>query len=90
MGKFLGEDITYINQNDVNNALRFIRQNPDATQRAVWNLFVQQKFFTNNDFSLIDVHISQAWLNLSYLKQSKQNQGSRPFAHRTKTHGCRS
>lgn len=56
MGKFLGEDITYINQNDVNNALRFIRQNPDATQRAVWNLFIQQKFFTNNDFSLIDVH----------------------------------
>lgn len=56
MGKFLGEDITYINQNDVNNALRFIRQNPDATQRAVWNLFIQQKFFTNNDFSFIDVH----------------------------------
>ena len=56
MGKFLGEEITYINQGDVNNALRFIRQNPDATQRAVWNLFIQQKFFTNNDFSLIDVH----------------------------------
>ncbi len=56
MGKFLGEDITYINQNDVHNALRFIRQNPDATQRAVWNLFIQQKFFTNNDFSFIDVH----------------------------------
>jgi len=56
MGKFLGEDITYINQGDVNNALRFIKQNPDATQRAVWNLFIQQKFFTNNDFSFIDVH----------------------------------
>lgn len=56
MGKFLGEDITYINQGDVNNALRFIKQNPDATQRAIWNLFIQQKFFTNNDFSLIDVH----------------------------------
>ena len=56
MGKFLGEDITYINQGDINNALRFIKQNPDATQRAVWNLFIQQKFFTNNDFSLIDVH----------------------------------
>ncbi|MFY4025212.1 N-6 DNA methylase [Achromobacter xylosoxidans] len=56
MGKFLGEDITYINQGDVNNALRFIKQNPDATQRAVWHLFIQQKFFTNNDFSLIDVH----------------------------------
>lgn len=56
MDKFLGEDITYINQNDVNSALRFIRQNPDATQRAVWNLFIQQKFFTNNDFSFINVH----------------------------------
>ncbi len=56
MKKFLGEDITYINEGDVNNALRFIRQNPDATQRAVWNLFIQQKFFTNNDFSFIDVH----------------------------------
>ncbi|OFC61967.1 restriction endonuclease, partial [Acidithiobacillus caldus] len=56
MGKFLGEDITYIHQGDVINALRFIKQNPDATQRAVWNLFIQQKFFTNNDFSFIDVH----------------------------------
>ena len=56
MDKFLGEDITYINQSDVNSALRFIRQNPDSTQRAVWNLFIQQKFFTNNDFSFIDVH----------------------------------
>ena len=56
MEKFLGEDITYIHQDDVKNALRFIRQNPDATQRAVWNLFIQQKFFTNNDFSFIDVH----------------------------------
>lgn len=56
MHNFLGEDITYINQGDVTNALRFIKQNPDATQRAVWNLFIQQKFFTNNDFSLIDVH----------------------------------
>lgn len=56
MAKFLGEDITYINQADVNNAMRFIRQNPDATQRAVWGLFIKQKFFTNNDFSFINVH----------------------------------
>ncbi len=56
MKKFLGEDITYISKEDVNNRLRFIRQNPDATQRAVWNLFEQQKYYTNNDFSFIDVH----------------------------------
>lgn len=59
MQKFLGEDITYINEQDVNRALRFIRTNPDATQRAVWDLFIQQKFFTNNDFSFIDVHNQQ-------------------------------
>lgn len=56
MDTFLGEEITYINQLDVSNALRFIRQDPDATQRAVWELFTRQKFFTNNDFSFIDVH----------------------------------
>ena len=56
MGQFLSEEITYINQDAVIKALRFIKQDPDATQRAVWDLFVKQKFFTNNDFSLIDVH----------------------------------
>lgn len=56
MGKFLGEPITYIDRSAVQNAMRFIRQNPDATQKAVWQLFLQQKFFTNNDFSFIDVH----------------------------------
>lgn len=56
MKEFLGEDITYIDRDAVMNAMRFIKQNPDATQNAVWNLFVQQKFFTNNDFSFIDVH----------------------------------
>lgn len=56
MGKFLNESITYIDQSAVKNAMRFIRQNPDATQKAVWQLFQQQKFFTNNDFSFIDVH----------------------------------
>jgi type I restriction-modification system DNA methylase subunit len=56
MGKFLGEPITYIDRDAVRNAMRFIRQNPDATQKAVWHLFLQQKFYTNNDFSFIDVH----------------------------------
>ncbi|MDD2462761.1 MAG: restriction endonuclease subunit S [Desulfobulbus sp.] len=88
MDKFLGEDITYINQDDVNNALRFIRQNPDATQRAVWNLFIQQKFFTNNDFSFIDVHnerlfyqnadvllkILQMWQDIRLTNTSGHNQ----------------
>jgi type I restriction enzyme M protein len=56
MERFLGEKITYINERDVNSALRYVRRGPDAMQRAVWSLFRKQKFFTNNDFSLIDVH----------------------------------
>ncbi|MCX5830936.1 MAG: restriction endonuclease subunit S [Deltaproteobacteria bacterium] len=56
MGKFLGEKITYINRERVFGAMRFIRQDLDVTQREVWKLFVEQKFFTNNDFSFIDVH----------------------------------
>ena len=43
------ETITYIDQGAVQNAMRFVKQNPDATQKAVWHLFLQQKFFTNND-----------------------------------------
>ena len=65
MRKFLGEQITYINEETVNQALRFVREEPDATQRAVWQLFVQQKFYTNNDFSLIDVHNEQLFLQNS-------------------------
>lgn len=88
MGKFLGEQITYIDQSAVRNAMRFIKQNPDATQKAVWNLFVQQKFFTNNDFSLIDVHneklfyqnaevllkILQMWQDIRLTNNSGNNQ----------------
>ena len=88
MGKFLGESITYIDQSAVRNAMRFIKQNPDATQKAVWNLFVQQKFFTNNDFSLIDVHneklfyqnaevllkILQMWQDIRLTNPSGHNQ----------------
>lgn len=88
MNEFLGEEITYIHQDDVNNALRFIRQNPDATQKAVWNLFIQQKFFTNNDFSFIDVHneklfyqnaevllkILQMWQDIRLTGDNRHNQ----------------
>lgn len=56
MKEFLDEEITYIDQGKVKETMRFIKQNPDATQKAVWALFLQQKFYTNNDFSFIDVH----------------------------------
>ncbi len=88
MGKFLGEEITYINEKEVTNALRFVRRDPDATQRAVWDLFRRQKFFTNNDFSFIDVHneklfyqnatvlleILQMWQEIKLIGDHQHNQ----------------
>jgi len=88
MGKFLGEVITYINEADVQKALRFIRGKPDATQRAVWGLFMKQKFYTNNDFSFIDVHneklfyknsdvllkVIQMWQDIRLVDETKHNQ----------------
>ena len=88
MGKFLGEVITYIHEGDVKKALRFYNRNRDATQRAIWNLFIKQKFFTNNDFSFIDVHneklfyqnsdvllkILQMWQDVKLVDETKHNQ----------------
>ncbi len=88
MGKFLGEVITYIHEGDVKKALRFYKRKPDATQRAIWNLFIKQKFFTNNDFSFIDVHneklfyqnsdvllkILQMWQDVRLVDENKHNQ----------------
>lgn len=88
MGKFLEEAITYINEADVKKALRFYRRKPDATQRAVWDLFIKQKFFTNNDFSFIDVHneklfyqnadvllkILQMWQDIRLVDETRHNQ----------------
>lgn len=88
MKEFLGEEITYIDRDAVVNAMRFIRDEPDETQKSVWELFQQQKFFTNNDFSLIDVHnerlfyqnaevllkILQMWQDIRMTGDQRQNQ----------------
>lgn len=88
MKEFLKEDITYINEADVKKALRLIKSKPDATQRSVWKLFRRQKFFTNNDFSFIEVHneklffqnaevllkVLQMWQDIRLVDDSGHNQ----------------
>ena len=88
MKEFLKEDITYINEADVKKALRLIKSKPDATQRSVWRLFRRQKFFTNNDFSFIEVHneklffqnadvllkVLQMWQDIRLVDDSGHNQ----------------
>jgi len=56
MKEFLGEDVTYIDNNAIDKAFRFFKKDPDATRETIKKYFRQLKFFTNNDFAFIDVH----------------------------------
>jgi len=56
MREFLKEDVTYIDDQTIRNAFKFFRKDPDATRDKILEYFKQQKYFTNNDFSFLDVH----------------------------------
>ena len=56
MEKFLGEQVTYIDQKQVSDAFHLFKNDPDATKRTVLNYFKQLKFYTNSDFAFLDVH----------------------------------
>lgn len=56
MKDFLGEDVTYIDNKQIDEAFKFFKNDPDATKDTIKNYFRQLKFFTNNDFAFIDVH----------------------------------
>lgn len=56
MEKFLGEKVTYIDNSEIKNAFRLFKNDPDATEDTILDYFRQLKFFTNNDFSFLDVH----------------------------------
>lgn len=56
MKRFLGEDVTYIDNEAIDQAFRFFKNDPDATKETIKKYFRELKFFTNNDFAFIDVH----------------------------------
>ena len=56
MREFLGEEVTYIDENTIRNAFHFVKERPDATRQQILKYFRELKFFTNNDFAFIDVH----------------------------------
>jgi type I restriction enzyme M protein len=55
MEEYLGEKITYIDNQKVMEAFGYYRDR-NATRDYVLQLFKQQKYFTNSDFGFIDVH----------------------------------
>lgn len=56
MEKFIGEEVTYIDQKEIKSAFHLFKNDPDATRDKVLEYFRQLKFYTNNDFAFLDVH----------------------------------
>lgn len=59
MREFLREDVTYIDNQTIHDAFKFFKNDPDATREKILDYFRQQKYFTNNDFTFLDVHNEQ-------------------------------
>lgn len=66
MRKFLGEEVTYIENSEIDKAFRWVKNDLDATKRKIKDYFRQLKFFSDNDFSFISVH------NKDLFKQNAQ------------------
>lgn len=54
MKKFLGEDITYIDNNQIDDIFKLY--DLDTIKKDIKSVLTELKFFTNNDFAFIDVH----------------------------------
>ena len=56
MNVFLGEQVIYIDEQQISHAFTHYLGDLDATKDAVLQYFREQKFYTNNDFAFLDVH----------------------------------
>lgn len=56
MKRFLNEEVTYIENSEIEKAFRRFKAAPDATKKTIMEYFRALKFFSDNDFSFISVH----------------------------------
>ncbi len=87
MRKFLKDDVMYISNEQIDNAFWTVKNKRNATKKQIQKYFRDLKFFSNNAFSLINVHnerlfnrntkvlveLVQMWQGLR-LKTKEQNQ----------------
>lgn len=64
MQKFLNEHVTYVSEEDVQSAFRLRK---DAAKDAVLNYFRELKYFSNNDFTFLDVYNEQLFYQNSQI-----------------------
>jgi len=70
MEKYLGEEVTYIDQKEVSDAFHLFKSDPDATKNKIMEYFRKLKFYTNNDFAFLDVHNEELFYqNANILKK---------------------
>ncbi len=56
MMRFLKEEVTYIENSEIDKAFRRFKNDPDSTKKTIMEYFRALKFFSDNDFSFISVH----------------------------------
>ncbi len=56
MKEYLGDEITYIANSQIDEAFGIFKDKPNVTKDAIKEYFKELKFFSNNDFAFIDVH----------------------------------
>lgn len=56
MEDFLGEEVTYVDNQTIEEAFGLVKTDPDATKEKILTYIRQLKFFTNNNFAFLDVH----------------------------------
>ena len=56
MDKFLGKNISYVSNEQIDKAFWALESDPDAIKKQIQDYFRELKFFTNSAFSLQDTH----------------------------------
>ena len=56
MDRFLGKNISYISNEQIDNAFWAVRNDTNATKKQIQKYFRELKFYTNSAFSLMDTH----------------------------------
>ncbi|HEX8504708.1 MAG TPA: N-6 DNA methylase [Hymenobacter sp.] len=70
MRQMLNEEVTYITNEQIDQAFRYVQHDPDATRDTIRAYFRALKFFTNNAFAFIEVHNEKLFaLNAEVLRR---------------------
>lgn len=73
MQEFLDENVTYIEEEKIEDAFKFFKNRKDETKKVILEYFKQLKFYSNNAFAFLDVHNEDLFLqNAVILKEVVQ------------------